>query len=223
MLRKEGPKYQYGTGCLSDGVLGAWIAEMCGLGQILDEDKVRSHLMAVYKHNFRHDLSGTPIRNVRRLRARTTRADCCSAPGPRAASCRCRSSTATRSGPGIEYQVASHLMLMGRVDEGLDIVRACRDRYDGRVRNPFSEIECGHFYARALASYGLLQALSGARYDAVDKILYLTPSRGRLPRVPVHRHRLRHRRRARRQTVPRCQERGDRRGRADRNRMNNVK
>ena len=76
---------------------------------------------------------------------------------------------------GIEYQVASHLMLVGRVEEGLDIVRACRDRYDGRVRNPFSEIECGHFYARALASYGLLQGLSGARYDAVEKVLYLNP------------------------------------------------
>ena len=67
-------------------------------------------------------------------------------------------------------------MLMGRVEEGLDVVRACRDRYDGRVRNPFSEIECGHFYARALASYGLLEALSGARYDAVEKVLYLDPS-----------------------------------------------
>ena len=27
LLEKEGPKYQYGSGCLSDGVLGAWIAE----------------------------------------------------------------------------------------------------------------------------------------------------------------------------------------------------
>ena len=41
---------------------------------------------------------------------------------------------------GIEYQVASHLMLMGLVDEGLEIVRVCRDRYDGRVRNPVQRI-----------------------------------------------------------------------------------
>ena len=41
--------------------------------------------------------------------------------------------------------------------------------------NPYSEIECGHFYARALASYGLLQGLSGARYDAVEKVFYLNP------------------------------------------------
>ena len=40
---------------------------------------------------------------------------------------------------GIEYQVASHLMRMGLVREGLEVVRVCRDRYDGRIRNPFDE------------------------------------------------------------------------------------
>jgi hypothetical protein len=77
---------------------------------------------------------------------------------------------------GIEYQVASHLMLMGMVEEGLTIVRTCRDRYDGRVRNPFNEYECGHWYARAMASYALLQGLTGVRYDAVEKVLYISPS-----------------------------------------------
>ena len=62
---------------------------------------------------------------------------------------------------------------MGKVNEGIDIVRACRDRYDGKVRNPFNEYECGHWYARALSSYGLLQSLTGVRFDAVDKILYV--------------------------------------------------
>ena len=80
---------------------------------------------------------------------------------------------------GIEYQVASHLMMMGRVEEGLEIVRTCRDRYDGRVRNPFNEYECGHWYARAMSSYALLQGLSGARYDAVEKVLYLRPGGAR--------------------------------------------
>jgi hypothetical protein len=62
------------------------------------------------------------------------------------------------------------------VREGLEVVRTCRDRYDGRVRNPFNEYECGHWYARAMSSYSLLQGLSGARYDAVEKILYLEPN-----------------------------------------------
>jgi hypothetical protein len=74
---------------------------------------------------------------------------------------------------GIEYQVASHLMLEGMVEEGLDIVRTCRDRYDGDRRNPFNEYECGHWYARALSSYGLLQGLTGVRYDAVEQTLHI--------------------------------------------------
>jgi hypothetical protein len=61
---------------------------------------------------------------------------------------------------GIEYQVAAHLILLGRIEEGLDIVRTCRARYDGIRRNPFDEYECGHWYARALASYALMQAFA---------------------------------------------------------------
>ena len=64
-------------------------------------------------------------------------------------------------------------MLSGMTEEGLDIVRTARERYDGTIRNPFDEYECGHWYARALASYAMIQGLSGVRYDAVDKTLYL--------------------------------------------------
>ena len=71
--------------------------------------------------------------------------------------------------------MASHLFMMGRVKEGLAIVRAVRARYDGTVRNPFNEYECGHWYARAMSSYAMLQSLTGARYDAVERVLYLSP------------------------------------------------
>jgi hypothetical protein len=69
-------------------------------------------------------------------------------------------------------------MWVGREEQGLEIVRACRARYDGRVRNPFDEYECGHWYARAMSSYGLIQGLTGVRYDAVERVLYVEP---RLP------------------------------------------
>ena len=39
---------------------------------------------------------------------------------------------------------------------------------------PYDEYECGHWYARALASYSYLQAYGGMRYDAVGKTLYLS-------------------------------------------------
>jgi hypothetical protein len=66
---------------------------------------------------------------------------------------------------GIEYQVATHLIYEGHIDEGLTLVRAVRDRHDGIRRNPWNEVECGHHYARSLASWGLLVALSGFECD----------------------------------------------------------
>jgi hypothetical protein len=72
--------------------------------------------------------------------------------------------------------VASHALLLGLTSAGLDIVRMVRQRYDGAIRNPFEEYEWGSWYGRALSSYALLQGLSGARYDAVEKTLYLQPT-----------------------------------------------
>ena len=79
---------------------------------------------------------------------------------------------------GIEYQVAAHLMFEGEVEKGLEIVRTCRNRYDGKLRNPFNEYECGAWYARAMASYALLEGLTGIRYDAVDRTLYFNSQIG---------------------------------------------
>jgi hypothetical protein len=175
LLQKEGPKYQYGKGCLSDGVLGCWIALVCGAGQVLDREKVASHLRAVHRYNFKKDLSD--FANPQRP------SYACGSEGglllctwPKGDELSLPFVYSNEVWTGIEYQVASHLMMMGLADEGLEIVRTCRNRYDGRVRNPFNEYECGHWYARAMSSYGLLQGLSGARYDAVEKTLYLQPS-----------------------------------------------
>ena len=174
LLHEEGPKYQYGEGCLSDGVLGAWMAEVCGLGPILDPGKVRSHLLAVHRHNLRHDLSAhaNPQRSGYAFGSEGGLLLCS---WPRGGEPSLPFPYSNEVFTGIEYQVAAHLIMHGCVDEGLEIVRLCRRRYDGRVRNPFDEIECGHFYARALSSYSLLQALTGARYDAVEKKLTLCP------------------------------------------------
>lgn len=175
LLQKEGPKYQYGPGCLSDGVLGSWLALVCGVGQVLAPAKVASHLRSVHRYNLKHDLAG--FANPQR----PTYA--CGAEGglilctwPKGGALTLPFPYSNEVWTGIEYQVASHLMRLGLVKEGLDVVRTCRARYDGRVRNPFNEYECGHWYARAMSSYALLFGLSGARYDAVEKVLYLEPA-----------------------------------------------
>jgi uncharacterized protein (DUF608 family) len=176
LLEKEGPKYQYGTGCLADGVLGAWFALMCGVGQVLNREKITSHLKSVHRYNLRADLS-THANPQRPSFAAGSDGGLLICTWPRGGALSLPFVYSNEVWTGIEYQVASHLVLMGEVEAGLEIVRTCRARYDGRVRNPFDEYECGHWYARALASYGLLQSWSGARYDAVDKVLHLSPAR----------------------------------------------
>ena len=174
LFEREGPHYQYGTGCLADGVIGAWMAAACGLGEILDPGMLTRHLLSVHRHNLKHDLShhANPQRPTFALGHDGGLLLCT---WPRGGKPSLPFVYSDEVWTGIEYQVASHLMLLGHVEEGLEIVRTCRRRYDGRTRNPFNEYECGHWYARAMSSYALLQGLTGARYDAVDKTLYLAP------------------------------------------------
>ena len=172
LLLKEGPKYQYGKGCLSDGVLGTWMAEVCGLDNIIDSVKVASHLNSVYKYNFKSDLSdhSNPQRPSYALGNEAGLLLCT---WPKGGKLSLPFVYSNEVWTGIEYQVASQLMMMGETQKGLEIVRACRDRYDGRVRNPFDEYECGHWYARAMSSYAMLQGLTGVRYDAITQEMFI--------------------------------------------------
>ena len=172
IFKKEGPKYQYGNGCLSDGVLGFWIAQMCGVGEIIDHEKVQSHLLSVYKYNLKTDLSGH-VNPQRSAYAYGNEGGLILCSWPKGGQPALPFVYSNEVWTGIEYQVASYLMMEDRVKEGLEIVKTCRKRYDGKIRDPFDEYECGHWYARAMSSYGLLQGLTGLRYDAVDKALYM--------------------------------------------------
>ena len=174
LLKREGPKYQYGSGCLSDGVIGAWMASIYGIETPLAQKNVRSTLQAIFRNNFKTDLS---------QHANAQRPGYAMGHEPGLLLC-----SWPRNGKptlpfvysdevwtGIEYQVASHLIQEGFVEEGLTIVRALRSRYDGRTRNPWNEYECGNWYARAMSSFALVGALSGFRYSAVDRTLRFGP------------------------------------------------
>jgi len=174
LLKREGPKYQYGNGCLSDGAIGAWMARNYGIDTSLNQEMVRKTLHAIFKNNFKTDLS---------QHANAQRPGYAMGHEPGLLLC-----TWPRGGKptlpfvysdevwtGIEYQVAAHLVAEGFVKEGLTIVKALRSRYDGRIRNPWNEYECGNYYARAMASYSLLGALAGFRYSAVQRTLWFGP------------------------------------------------
>ena len=61
------------------------------------------------------------------------------------------------------------------MNEALAVVKAVRDRHDGTRRNPFDEFECGHHYARAMASWAVLNALTGFAADLPARRLAFFP------------------------------------------------
>ena len=180
LLKKEGPRYQYGKGCISDGVIGAWMASTYGIATPLSAQKIQKNLRSIYRYNFRRDLS-EHVNPQRPGYALGDEAGLLLCSWPKGGKPILPFPYSDEVWTGIEYQVASHLIAEGIVREGLDIVKAARSRYDGRVRNPWNEYECGNFYARAMASYALLGALSGFRYSAVDQTLWFGPKLKKRP------------------------------------------
>ena len=135
LLKREGPKYQYGSGCLSDGVIGAWMARTYGIETPLARNNVRSTLQAIFKHNFKTDLSEHA--NAQRPGyAMGHEPGCSCARWPRGDKPTLPFVYSDEVWTGIEYHVASHLIMEGFVTEGLTIVKALRSRYDGKTRNP---------------------------------------------------------------------------------------
>jgi uncharacterized protein (DUF608 family) len=167
-------KYQIGEGCGIDQVLAQWHANLCGLGAIFDARQTRKALGAIMKHNFRR---ARDLNNVCRLYCLNDEAGVVMFSWPKG---RARPVIpipyATETMHGFEYQVAAHMIQAGMVPQGLEIVRAVRDRYDGEKRNPWNEIECGSNYARSMASYALLPAFSGFEYDLVRGLVGFNPA-----------------------------------------------
>ena len=166
-------KYQVGEGCLVDQVLAQWHANLIGLGEIFDPDKVRKAVYSVYKNNFK---SMRDVFNPCRVFSLNDEKGViiCSYPeGRRRPAVPVPYAQETMN--GFEYQIAVHLIQEGFIKEGLEIVDAIRSRYDGYRRNPWNEYECGNNYARSMASYSLLLALSGFMFDMVKGMIGFNP------------------------------------------------
>ena len=158
-------KFQYGPGCLSDQLFGQGWAHQVGLGHIYPADKVVKGLQSVWKYNWAPDVAA---QNKRWPPQRPFAVPgegglfTCTWPigGRENEPVLYRDEVWT----GIEYQVAGHMIWEGMVEEGLSICRAVHERYHPTKRNPYNEVECSDHYARAMASWGVLTALSGFEY-----------------------------------------------------------
>lgn len=163
----------YGPGCHTDQLLGQWWAFILDLGYVLPEERVRQALKATHHYCWRADLSDHEHNQRVFALGREKGLLTCTWPNggrPERPILYC-----DEVWTGLEYHVAASLIHEGMVQEGLQIVRGARERYTGNQRNPWSEIECGGHYARAMSSYSLMTAAAGLTYDAGKGSLAFAP------------------------------------------------
>ena len=169
------PDYQLGAGCLVDQLVGQYMAHVCGLGYLVEPDHVKRTLGAIMKYNYRNGLHGHfncmrsfALGDESALLMASYPKDRPKNPFP----------YFTEVMTGFEYTAAVGMLYEGQTDEGLKCIRNIRDRYDGRKRSPFDEAECGHHYARAMASWGAVPALTGFHYSGVEKSMAFAANEG---------------------------------------------
>jgi non-lysosomal glucosylceramidase len=166
-------RYQFGEGCLSDQLLGAWFADVIGLDVGLPAERTKKALESIYRYNFKNSFYDHP--NTQRIYALNDEKGLVLCSWPKGGRPKLPFVYSDEVWTGIEFQVAAHMICHGLVEEGLAIVKGITERYDGLRRNPWNEVECGSHYARALASWSVLMALSGYRYSAIDQQLAFSP------------------------------------------------
>ncbi|MCU1312300.1 MAG: hypothetical protein JWM54_57 [Acidobacteriaceae bacterium] len=169
----EHPEYQVGQGCLIDQMVGQYLAEVADLGALLSPVHVRSTLASLYRFNYKRSLSDHD--NVERtfaLNDESAMVICDYAASRRP---RIPFPYYAEVMTGFEHSAAALMIYSGMVKEGLECIGNIRSRYDGEKRNPWDEAECGHHYARAMAAWTSVVALSGFVYDGVSASVGITP------------------------------------------------
>ncbi|MBQ7839349.1 MAG: hypothetical protein IJ390_02520 [Lachnospiraceae bacterium] len=173
-------KYQIAGGCSIDQVLSQWHANLMGLGEIYEKDKVRSALCSIYRYNYKPEIGA--IYNPWRLFAVCDESGTIMCEWPEHVEKPAIPLTyAQECMDGFQYQVAGHMIQEGMLEEGETLVKAIRGKYQGDNRNPWCEVECGGYYARSMASYALLLSYSGFTYDAAAGKIGFRPASGAYP------------------------------------------
>lgn len=159
------PELQLGSGCLVDQLVGQYFADACGLGYLLKPAHIRQTLRSIKRYNWRKEFY-THFNHLRSfvlgdesalLMATYPRGRRPARPFP----------YYNEVMTGFEYTAAAHMLREGLTDDGLECIAAIRDRYDGKKRSPFDEAECGHHYARGLASWATYLFWTGFQYSSV--------------------------------------------------------
>ena len=167
-------KYQIGEGSEIDQIGAQWHADILGLGDIFDRDRVAVTLDSMYHNNFKKSMRNHY--NPWRLFCIDDEAGTviCDYPeGSKKPSIPL--SYAEETMHGFEYMLAAQMISRGMIDRGLELIAGVRDKYDGEKRNPFNEIECGNNYARSMASFSFIPLFEGFKFDLVHGMIGFDP------------------------------------------------
>ncbi len=171
------PDFQIGEGCLVDQLVGQNMAFICGLGYLADSNHIKKALQSIWKYNHVNTF-GDHFNNMRSYALGDESGLMLTAypdPSKRPA---VPLSYGFEAWTGLEYTAATGMIYEGLNNEAQQVITDVRNRYDGYKRNPFNEEECGNHYARAMASWSTIIALSGFNYSGVSKTFTITTKPG---------------------------------------------
>jgi non-lysosomal glucosylceramidase len=169
----ENPQFQVGGGCLVDQMVGQYLADVAGLGALLKSSNIRAALESIYRYNYKRTLFDH--NSVQRIFALNDESALVICDYGKAKRPRIPFPYYAEVMTGFEYSTAAHMLYSGMAREGTECIRNIRMRYDGEKRNPWDEAECGHHYARAMAAWSGLLALSGFQYDGPNAHVVMLP------------------------------------------------
>jgi len=167
------PIFQLGGGCFVDQLIGQHMATLAGLGPLLDPAHIRATLHSIYKYNYKRSLAHhSSVERVYALNGEAAVINCDYTKGGRPD---VPMPYDTENWTGLEHSIAALMISQEMVSEGIEFIQNVRLRYDGEKANPYDETEYGRHYARAMASWAAIPALSGFRYDARAGRIELAP------------------------------------------------
>ena len=167
-------KYQVGEGSIIDQMLADWHAALIGADSVFDPNKKKTALKKLFENNYKSSMRD--VTNMWRNFSLNDESGTVICSYPQSAKCPaipipyCEETMT-----GFEYALAGLMISEGFISEGESMVKAIRDRYDGKKRNPWNEMECGSNYARSMASFALMPIYSGFSFDMTDKHIGFSP------------------------------------------------
>ena len=166
--------YQIGEGCFIDQLCGQWHSILCGFERPFEDSQAKKAVISIYKNNYKQSMRN--FSNPWRLFAVNDESGTvmCTYPEgyqkPYSPIAYCEEVMS-----GFEYEFAGLLLYYGYTAEAENVVKAVRQRYNGKNRNPFNDIECGSNYVRSMAAFALVPILSGFVADLPNFTLTFNP------------------------------------------------